>query len=136
MDRAEQLIFGVSERRIQHDLTPVRQIMTEVIDRIDYLHRHKGELLGVPSGFNGMDRLLGGFQKSDLIVLAARPGVGKTSLALNFALNAAKRYGQKVAFFSLEMSTEQMVQRLLASETRSTSSACVWVISRITSGSC
>jgi replicative DNA helicase len=117
VDRAEQLIFGVSERRIQRDLTPVRKIMAQVVDRIDYLARHKGDVLGVPSGFRGLDQILGGFQKSDLIVLAARPGVGKTSLALNIALNAAKRYAQKVAFFSLEMSSEQLVQRLLSSET-------------------
>lgn len=117
VDRAEQLVFSVSERRIRHDLTPVRQIMHGVVDRLDYLHRHKGELLGVPSGFGKLDKLLGGFQKSDLIVLAARPGVGKTSLALNIAVNAAKRYGQRVAFFSLEMSSEQLVQRLLSAET-------------------
>jgi replicative DNA helicase len=117
VDRAEQLIFGVSERRIRRDLTPIRQIMGTVVDRIDYLHRHKGDILGVPSGFNKLDKLLGGFQKSDLIVLAARPGVGKTSLALCVAANAAKKYGQRVAFFSLEMSNEQLVQRLLASET-------------------
>ncbi len=117
VDRAEQLIFGVSERRVRRDLTPVRQIMHGVVDRIDFLHRHKGGILGVPSGFVKLDKLLGGFQKSDLIVLAARPGVGKTSLALNIAVNAAKRHGQRVAFFSLEMSNEQLVQRLLAAET-------------------
>jgi replicative DNA helicase len=117
VDRAEQLVFNVSERRVRHDLTPVRQIMHGVVDRLDYLHRHKGELLGVPSGFSKLDKLLGGFQKSDLVILAARPGVGKTSLALNVAVNAAKRYGQRVAFFSLEMSGEQLVQRLLSAET-------------------
>jgi replicative DNA helicase len=117
VDRAEQLIFGVSERRVRRDLTPVRQIMHGVVDRIDFLHRHKGGILGVPSGFAKLDKLLGGFQKSDLIVLAARPAVGKTSLALNIAVNAAKRHGQRVAFFSLEMSNEQLVQRLLAAET-------------------
>ena len=117
VNRAEQVVFGVSERRIRRDLTPVRQIMHRVVDRIDYLHRHRDELMGVPSGFSGLDAILGGFQKSDLIVLAARPGVGKTSLALNIALNAARRHGQRVAFFSLEMSAEQLVQRLLSVET-------------------
>jgi replicative DNA helicase len=117
VDRAEQLVFGVSERRVRRDLTPVRQIMHTVVDRIDFLHRHKGDILGVPSGFVQLDRLLGGFQKSDLIILAARPSVGKTSLALNMAVNAARRYAQRVAFFSLEMSGEQLVQRLLAAET-------------------
>ncbi len=91
--------------------------MHEVVDRIDFLHRHQGQILGVPTGFTQLDRLLGGFQKSDLIILAARPSVGKTSLSLNFALNAARRYRKVVAFFSLEMSAEQLVQRLLAMET-------------------
>jgi len=77
VDRAEQLIFNVSERRIRRELTPIGQIMHSVVDRIDYLHRHKGDLLGVPSGFSKLDKLLGGFQKSDLIILAARPSVGK-----------------------------------------------------------
>jgi replicative DNA helicase len=117
VDRAEQLIFSVSERRVRRDLAPVRQIMGDVVNRIEYLHSHKGEVLGVPSGFGRLDKLLGGFQKSDLVVLAARPGVGKTSLALNIAANAAKRFGQRVAFFSLEMSSEQLVQRLLSAET-------------------
>jgi replicative DNA helicase len=117
VDRAEEIIFGVSEHRWQRFLVPIRQVMNEVITRIDYLASHQGELLGVPTGFRLLDKLLGGFQKSDLIILAARPSVGKTSLALNIAANAAKRYGQRVAFFSLEMSAEQLVQRLLAAET-------------------
>ena len=94
VDRAEQLIFGVSERRIRRDLTPVSKIMHNVVDRIDFLHRHQGDVLGVPTGFTKLDKLLGGFQKSDLVILAARPSVGKTSLALNFALNAARRFKQ------------------------------------------
>jgi replicative DNA helicase len=117
VDRAEQIVFNVAERRIRRDLVAVRQVMHEVVDRIDYLHRHQGQILGVPSGFTQLDRLLGGFQKSDLIIVAARPGVGKTSLALNFALNAARRFRKVVAYFSLEMSSEQLVQRLLSTET-------------------
>jgi replicative DNA helicase len=117
VDRAEQLIFNVSERRVRRDLQPVRMVMHDVVDRIDFLHRHQGQILGVPTGFTQLDRLLGGFQKSDLVILAARPSVGKTSLALNFALNAARRYRKVVAFFSLEMSAEQLVQRLLSTET-------------------
>ena len=117
VDRAEQIVFNVAERRIRRDLIPVRQVMHEVVDRIDYLHRHQGQILGVPSGFTQLDRLLGGFQKSDLIILAARPAVGKTSLSLNFALNAARKFKKVVAYFSLEMSAEQLVQRLLAMET-------------------
>lgn len=117
VDRAEQIIFDVAERRVRRELAPVRQVMHEVVDRIDYLHRHQGQLLGVPSGFTGLDRLLGGFQKSDLLILAARPAVGKTALSLNFALNAARKFRKVVAYFSLEMSAEQLVQRLLSMET-------------------
>jgi replicative DNA helicase len=116
VDRAEELIFSVAERRIQRDLVPLKRIMHEVMDRLDYLHRHQGEFLGVPTGFTPLDRLLGGLQKSDLIIIAARPGVGKTSLGLNIAHNAAKKYGRHVAIFSLEMSAEQLGQRLLAME--------------------
>ncbi len=117
VDRAEQLVFSVAKDRSQRGLTSMRNIMGDVVDRIDFLYRHKGEIMGVPTGFKMMDRLLGGFQKSDLIVLAARPGVGKTSLALSIAQNAARKYGQRVAIFSLEMSNEQLVQRMLSAET-------------------
>ena len=117
VDRAEQMIFNVSEHRIRRDLSPIRDVMNSVVSRIEYLNRHQGDLLGVPTGYDKLDKLLGGFQKSDLIILAARPGVGKTSLALNLSANAAKRYAQRVAFFSLEMSNEQLVQRLLSAET-------------------
>jgi replicative DNA helicase len=102
---------------VRRDLVPIHHIMGEVVDRIDYLARHRGEVLGVPTGFRLLDKVLGGLQKSDLIILAARPSAGKTSLALNLAANAVKKYHQRVAFFSLEMSNEQLVQRMLASET-------------------
>jgi len=117
IDRAETLIFGVSEARIHRDLVPIRAIMGNVVDRIDFLTRNRDTLMGVPTGFTLLDRLLGGLQKSDLIILAARPAMGKTSLALNVALNAAKRYLARVAIFSLEMSNEQLAQRLLSTET-------------------
>ena len=117
VDRAEQILFGVSERRISRELVPIRQVLSEYYDRIEYLTRHQGEMLGVPTGFSDIDKLLGGLQKSDMIILAARPSVGKTSLALSFAHNAAKKYRQRVAFFSLEMSNEQVVQRLISAET-------------------
>ncbi len=116
VDQAEHLIFTIAERRIQRDLVPLKRIMHDVMDRLDYLHRHQGEFLGVPTGFNLLDRLLGGLQKSDLIIIAARPGVGKTSLGLNIAHNAALKYARHVAIFSLEMSAEQLGQRLLAME--------------------
>ncbi len=117
VDRAEQILFGVSERRISRDLVPIKQILSDYYDRIEYLTRHQGEVIGIPTGFTDMDKLLGGLQRSDLVILAARPSVGKTSLALSFAHNAAKKYRQRVAFFSLEMSNEQVVQRLISAET-------------------
>jgi replicative DNA helicase len=117
IDKAESIIFGVSEARIHRDLMPIRAVMRNVVDRIDFLSRNQDTLMGVPTGFTMMDRLLGGLQKSDLIILAARPAMGKTSLALNIAQNAAKRYDARVAVFSLEMSNDQLVQRLLSMET-------------------
>jgi replicative DNA helicase len=117
VDRAEQIIFGVSESRIHRDLLPIRAIMSRVVEHIDFLTRNRDTLMGVPTGFTLLDRLLGGLQKSDLIILAGRPGMGKTSFALSIAQNAAKRYGARVAVFSLEMSNEQLVQRLLSMET-------------------
>ena len=116
MDRAEQIVFGVSESRIHRDLMPIRAIMTNVVDRIDFLARNQDTLMGVPTGFTMLDRMLGGLQKSDLVILAGRPGMGKTSFGLSMAQNAAKRYGARVAIFSLEMSNEQLVQRLLSME--------------------
>lgn len=117
VDRAEQLLFGVSERRISRDLVPIKQVLSDYYDRIEYLTRHQGEVIGIPTGFTDIDRLLGGLQRSDMIILAARPSVGKTSLALSMAHNAALKFGQRVAFFSLEMSSEQVVQRLISAET-------------------
>ncbi len=117
MDRAEQIVFGVSESRIHRDLMPIRAIMSNVVDRIDFLARNQDTLMGVPTGFTMLDRMLGGLQKSDLIILAGRPGMGKTSFGLTVAQNAAKRYGARAAIFSLEMSNEQLVQRLLSMET-------------------
>jgi len=119
VDEAEDLIFGVSERRIRRELTPIRQILKDYARRVDELYQQKIDTIGTPTGFVDLDRLLGGgLQKSDLIIIAARPGVGKTSLGLAIAQNAALRPGAKgVALFSLEMSNEQLVGRMVASET-------------------
>ena len=117
VDRAEQILFGVSERRISRELVPIKQILSEYYDRIEYLTRHQDELLGIPTGFTDLDKILGGLQKSDMVILAARPSVGKTSLALTIAHNAARKFSQRVAFFSLEMSSEQVVQRIISAET-------------------
>jgi len=116
VDRAEQSLFSVSQRRITRDLMPIQDVVRKYFDRIEYLHAHQGEPLGIPTGFVDIDRLLGGLQRSDFIIVAARPSVGKTSLCLSFARNAA-RLGQRVAIFSLEMSNEQIVQRLVSAET-------------------
>lgn len=117
VNRAESLILGVTESRIHRDLAPIGEVMPTVMDNIGALSQQQGEVMGVPTGFTMLDRLLGGLQKSDLIILAARPAMGKTSLALNVAQNAALRHRQRVAIFSLEMSTEQLVQRFLSMQT-------------------
>jgi len=116
IDQAEQALFSVSQRRITRELAPIQEVIRRYYDRIEYLYAHQGEPLGVPTGFIDLDRLLGGMQRSDFIIVAARPSVGKTSLCLSFARNAA-RHGQYVAIFSLEMSAEQIVQRLVSAET-------------------
>jgi replicative DNA helicase len=117
IDAAEQTLFGVSQRRISRDLTPISDAIRAYYDRIEYLYEHRGEPLGIPTGFVDLDKMLGGLQRSDLLIIAARPGVGKTSLMLNIALNAARKHHQRVAIFSLEMSNEQIVQRLVSAET-------------------
>ncbi|MFN8598205.1 MAG: replicative DNA helicase [Anaerolineae bacterium] len=117
IDRAEQALFGVSQRRIARDMQPIAEVIRQYYDHIEYLYEHRGEPLGIPTGFIDLDKMLGGMQRSDLIILAARPGVGKTSLMLNVALAAARRFHQRVAIFSLEMSNEQIVQRLVSAET-------------------
>jgi replicative DNA helicase len=117
IDRSEAVLFSISQRRVSRDLVPIRQVLADYYDRIAYLYEHRGEPLGIPTGFIDLDKLLGGMQRSDLIIVAARPGVGKTSMLLAMALTAARRFKQKVAVFSLEMSNEQLVQRLMSSET-------------------
>lgn len=116
LDEAQQQLYGVTQKHLKQSFTPIRSILNEAFERIDDLHKEKGKLRGVPSGFRQLDNLLAGFQKSDLVVLAARPSVGKTSLALDFARNAAVRSKVPVGVFSLEMSKEQLVDRLLCAE--------------------
>jgi len=117
VDRAEEIVFGVSERRVDRDLRPIRNVLDEYYDRIEYLYQHQGEIIGIPTGLADLDKLLGGLQRSDMVVMAGRPGMGKTSLALSIALQAARRWQKRVALFSLEMSDEQLVQRLVSAET-------------------
>lgn len=116
VDRAQQQIYTVGQKNLSKTFTPIRSILNDAFERIDELHREKGKLRGVSTGFTELDNLLSGFQKSDLIILGARPSVGKSSLALDFARHAAIRANAPVGFFSLEMSKEQLVDRLLCSE--------------------
>jgi replicative DNA helicase len=115
IDRSEAELFSVSQRRSGDSFSPLRTLLHDAYDRLDYLHAHRGEIIGIPSGFPDLDLLTTGFQASDLVVLAARPSVGKTSLALNIAEHASVREGKTVGVFSLEMSKEQLVLRLLSS---------------------
>jgi replicative DNA helicase len=115
IDRSEAELFAVSQRRSGESFSALRTLLHDAYDRLDYLHAHRGEIVGIPSGFHDLDTLTTGFQASDLIIVAARPSVGKTSLALNIAEHAAVREGKTVGVFSLEMSKEQLIQRLLSS---------------------
>jgi len=117
IDEAEKSIFGISERRVRKDLQPIQQVLSEVYDRVDRLSQRDDEIYGVPTGLIDLDRLLGGLQKSDLLIIAGRPGMGKTGFLLSVAKNAAQKHKKHVAIFSLEMSNEQLVQRLIAQET-------------------
>jgi replicative DNA helicase len=114
---AEAAVFAVSERRLNKDMAPIKEAISQYYDRIKYLFEHRDELLGVPTGFIDLDKLLGGMQQSDLIIIAGRPGAGKTGFMLNVAKNSALTYKKHVAIFSLEMSNDQLVQRLIAQET-------------------
>lgn len=116
IDRAEGILFEISQRRTLGGFESLAALLGQAYDRLEYLHEHRGQLLGIPSGLSQLDALLGGFQPSDLIILAARPSVGKSSLALNIAQHAAMHEGKKVALFSLEMSKEQIALRLLSAE--------------------
>ncbi len=116
LDKAEQKLFSVSQKYLKQIFVPIKSILTEAFDRIDELHREKGKLRGLTTGFSDLDNILAGLQKSDLVILAARPSVGKTSLALDVARYAATRAKVPVGIFSLEMSKEQLVDRLLCAE--------------------
>ena len=118
LDAAEQLIYGVSNRQLKDHLAPVSELAPSALEMIQRLYEQEGEVTGVESGFEDLDRLTTGFHKSDLVVLAARPAMGKTAMALNAIWHAAGDKGLPVAIFSLEMSKEQLVQRLISQTTR------------------
>ncbi|PIR04237.1 MAG: replicative DNA helicase [Candidatus Magasanikbacteria bacterium CG11_big_fil_rev_8_21_14_0_20_39_34] len=116
LDEAQQMMYQVTQKHLKQSFTSIRHVLSDAFERIDTLHKDKGKLRGVPTGFKELDNLLAGFQKSDLIILAARPSVGKTSLALDFARHAAVNANVPVGVFSLEMSKEQLVDRLLCAQ--------------------
>ncbi len=113
LDEAERELFLVSQRRVSQEFVPLREALATYFDQIDYLHQHRGEIVGLPTGFHDLDQLTGGLHPSDLIIIAGRPAVGKTSFALSIARNIVISVKAPIAMFSLEMSVEQLVQRLL-----------------------
>lgn len=114
LEKAEAELFSVSEQNTKNDLTSMEQILLESFDRLEELHRNKGQLRGVKTGYRDLDNMTAGLQRSDLIILAARPAMGKTTLVTNLAYNVATLNKQSVLFFSLEMSKEQLTDRMLA----------------------
>lgn len=116
LDNAERLIFEIASKKATKDLAHVKDLVLQSYEKIEYRYNHRDELSGIPTGFYELDALTSGLQKSDLIILAARPSMGKTAFALNIAANVAIKAKVPVAIFSLEMSKEQLVQRMLCSE--------------------
>lgn len=116
LDKAETALFDVSQRFLTQNFVPIKNVLSEAFDRIDELHRESGKLRGVSTGFKDLDSILGGLQKSDLVILAARPSVGKTTLALDMARQVAVEEKVPVGVFSLEMSKEQLIDRLLCTQ--------------------
>lgn len=117
LDASERAIFDVSQRRSTRDFQSIADVLERFFNDIGYLQQNRGALVGVPTGFTDLDKMTGGLQKSDLIIIAARPSVGKTAFALGMAYGAAVQHAKTVGLFSIEMSAEQLVQRLLATET-------------------
>ncbi len=118
LDSAEAAIFRIAERRIRNSYFPLKEVIKKNIETIERYQEYRESVTGVPSGYRDLDKLTAGFQKSDLIIIAARPSMGKTALGLCVARNAAKDHGVPVGFFSLEMSKEQLAMRLLCGEAR------------------
>ncbi|MFO7942261.1 MAG: replicative DNA helicase [Bacillota bacterium] len=118
LDKSEQLIFELAQGRLGRSYAPLEIILRDTFEEIEKLYNSKGDVVGVPTGFRRLDEMTSGLHPSELIIIAARPSVGKTTLALNIAANAAIGYGIPVAIFSLEMAREQLAMRLLASEAR------------------
>ena len=116
IEDAEQRLFDVSQSHLKQDVVSIESVLAESFERLDELHKDKSKLRGISTGYRDLDNVLAGFQKSDLIVIAARPSMGKTAFVLNLAHNVAVGEGESVLIFSLEMSKEQLVDRMLARE--------------------
>lgn len=117
IEEAESRIFEVSQQHVKQDISSLESILGESFDRLDDLHNNRGGIRGIPTGLTDLDKMLAGLQRSDLLILAARPSMGKTALLLNIALNVATEAQQgAVLIFSIEMGKEQLVDRLLAAE--------------------
>ena len=116
LDQAEKMMLAVANRKIKAGFTPIREIVSNAMEKIEQLYQSKGGITGLPTGFKDLDKLTSGLQPSDLILVAARPSMGKTAFTLNMAQHIALREKKAVAFFSLEMSKEQLVQRMICSE--------------------
>lgn len=116
IEEAEASLFQVSQQHVKQDITSMETILADSFERLDELHKDKGKLRGVPTGFKDLDNILAGLQRSDLFILAARPSMGKTALALNLAHNIGLKAEEPVLVFSLEMSKEQLVDRMLSME--------------------
>src|SRR5437870_1058287 len=116
LEKAEQLIYGIAEKRVTRDFRSLEDVLTEYMEQIEALKEGEFSRYAIQTGYADLDKLLGGFQRTDLIILAARTSVGKTSFALNLAVNAAVKHNATVAVFSLEMSAEQLASRLLSME--------------------
>ena len=116
LDHAEQKILEVATRKIGQDFAPIKEIIFSTLDKIDEMHKAKGGITGLSTGFTNLDKLTGGFQRSDLILIAARPSMGKTAFVLNVAQHMATRDKKSVAIFSLEMPREQLAMRMMCAE--------------------
>ena len=116
LELAEKLIFDIASQKASKSLAPIKDLVYDTYAEIEERYNNKGKLTGVPTSFYDLDTMMNGLQRSDLIILAARPAMGKTAFALNIAQNVALRANTPVAIFSLEMSKKQLVQRLLCSE--------------------
>jgi len=118
LDRAEQMIFDIAQKRVEQTFIPIKEVLKDSFEVIEELYNRKEHVTGMPSGFRDLDLLTAGFQLGDLVVFASRPAMGKTSLCLNIVQHVALERKMPVAFFSLEMSKEQLVQRMLWAEAR------------------